>query len=109
MDYILYLIWLFLYNNILPMDCKESGYSKPKTESAQWKEQIVIHLWEKLRDKYGDLFDDVSKTRRINDIAAITHNSHGWIKVKVNAYIKGHIKYRPELFDPGEYPEITRI
>lgn len=78
------------------------GYYKPKTDSAIYREQLIVHLWEKLKVTYGEFFDKVTKKERINLIHDQIGVSPGNISVKINAYIRGEIKYRPELFTSGE-------
>lgn len=84
------------------MSLCEKGYYKPKTESAVFREQLIIHLWEQMRIDYGDFFDKLTKKERINQIHDKIGASTGHIYAKINAYIRGEIKYRPELFDSGK-------
>jgi len=88
---------------------RKKGYKAPKTESALLREQMIIYLWEKLRAKYGVFFDRITKKERISEIQEQTGLSTGHLKIIINAYVRGEIKYRPDLFASGEPETLTRI
>lgn len=85
------------------------GYAKPIYESAIMREQMIIHLWENLKIKYGEFFDKITKKERIVKIQDHIGLSESRIGIIINAYIRGEIKYRPEIFDSGESEAFTRI
>lgn len=91
------------------MSKNKHGYKQPKTDSALYRHQVIIHRWEKLRVKYGPVFDKISKTEKITEIHDQIGVSPSYLVKIINAYIKGQIKYQPDIFAGGEPETISGV